>query len=113
MENKIEIGGRDSGKRVKRLIELDDNIRQGNFPILVLVKPQEAVIISLEEYKRLKEFKNTFCSVLDDIGFVNIELGSKEELVDLFTASLKKVLSDERYDNTYIGRENNEKRPKE
>ena len=54
MENKIEISGLRSGKRMAQLLEFDENIRKGNFPILVLVKPQEAVVISLEEYKSLK-----------------------------------------------------------
>ena len=58
MEDKIILSGRKNGKSFARLLELDDNIRKGNFPILILRKPQEAVIISLEEYKRLKELDN-------------------------------------------------------
>ena len=55
--NKIEIGGRKNGKRMARLLEFDENIRKGNFPILILRKPQEAVVISLEEYNELKKAK--------------------------------------------------------
>lgn len=58
MKKELEISGRKSGKRIAQLIEFDENIRQGNFPILVHIKPKDAVVISLEEYKKLMAIYN-------------------------------------------------------
>ena len=46
------------GKTMEALQKVDIAIRNGDkFPILYVTKEQTAVIISLEEYKRLKELE--------------------------------------------------------
>lgn len=53
--NVFQISGLRGGKRIGRLIEFDNNIREGNFPILCHYAKRDAVVISLEEYARLKK----------------------------------------------------------
>ena len=47
---------RRNGKTIEIWSQIDCQIREQKFPILYLCKPAPAVIISQEEYKRLKEF---------------------------------------------------------
>lgn len=51
----ITHGGRNPNKTFDKMLELDKTIRQKDkFPILYITNEQTAVIISVEEYKRLK-----------------------------------------------------------
>ena len=55
----IDVGYRfNVSKTIQALDKVDLAIRQKRFPILYITKEQPAVIISVEEYKRLKEFYN-------------------------------------------------------
>ena len=49
---------RRNGKTLEIWAMIDLQIREQKFPILYLCKPTPAVIISQEEYKRLKELDN-------------------------------------------------------
>ena len=62
----ITHSGRNPSKTFDKMLELDTVIRQKDkFPILYITNEQTAVIISVEEYKELKKFKDDIYSILN------------------------------------------------